>query len=107
MVGGVIGFVFYMDMATGQLEYMAAVSVTGTDAIPAGMTSLVVPTNTYAVFETSLAGIGNAFSYVYNTWMPSSGYQHALGPYFERYGETFEPADPSSTLSIYIPVQKS
>lgn len=100
------GVMDHMDMDVGQLDYMAAVSVSSTDAIPAGMTSLVVPANTYAVFETSMAEIGEAFGYVYNIWMPSSGYQYALGPYFERYGETFNPADPSSPLSIYIPVQK-
>ena len=27
-------------------------------------------------------------------------------PYFERYGETFDPDDPTSKLSIYIPVEK-
>jgi len=37
--------------------------------------------------------------------LPTSGYQQAVGPYFERYGETFSPADPRR--SIYIPVKKT
>ena len=44
------------------------------------------------------------FDYIYNSWLPTSGYQQAAGPYFERYGEAFSPADPR--LSIYIPVEK-
>jgi AraC family transcriptional regulator len=74
--------------------------------LPAGMTCWDVPTNTYAVFEATLPTIGDTFGYIYNTWLPTSGYQQAAGPYFERYGETFNPDDPNSKLSIYIPVEK-
>ena len=40
--------------------------------------------------------------YIYNLWLPGSGYQQAAAPYFERYPATFTPDDPASTFSIYI-----
>ena len=92
--------------APGQLDYMAGVAVAEAVDLPAGMTSWHVPANTYAVFETTLPGIGDTFGYIYNVWLPGSGYQQAAAPYFERYPATFTPDDPASTFSIYIPVEK-
>ena len=83
---------------------MAGVAVTQVAILPDGMTSWNVPANTYAVFEATLPTIGQTFAYIYNTWLPSANYQQAAAPYFERYGETFNPGDPASTISIYIPV---
>ncbi len=62
-----------------------------------------VPENTNAVFETTLATIGDTFGYIYNTWLTGSGYRHAAAPYFERYGENFSPENPA--LTIYIPIE--
>jgi AraC family transcriptional regulator len=89
-----------------ELDYMAGNPVEKVADLPAGMTFWDVPANTYAVFEATLPTIGDTFGYIYNTWLPTSGYQQGAGPYFERYGETFNPDDPSSKLSIYIPVEK-
>ena len=44
--------------------------------------------------------------YIYNLWLPGSGYQEAAAPHFERYPATFTPDDPAATISIYIPVEK-
>ena len=87
-----------------RLDYMAGVSVETVDKLPEGMSQWNVPANTYAVFESTLATIGDTFGYIYNTWLPSSGYRQASGSYFERYGETFSPENPG--LSIYIPIAK-
>lgn len=89
-----------------ELDYMAGSPVGKVDALPSGMVYWSVPANTYAVFEATLPTIGETFGYIYNTWLSTSGYQQAAGPYFERYGETFNPDDPMSKLSIYIPVEK-
>ena len=90
---------------TGQLDYMAGEAVVQAADLPPGMTHWDVPANTYAVFETTLPAIGDTFGHIYNTWLSTSGYQQVAAPYFERYGETFDPSDPTSTLSIYIPVE--
>ena len=100
------GLMETLDPEMSQLDYMAGESVTKADDLPTGMTSWTVPANTYAVFETTLPAIGDTFGYIYNTWLPTAGYQQVAAPYFERYSETFEPDDPTATISIYIPVTK-
>jgi AraC family transcriptional regulator len=88
-----------------RLDYMAGVAVETVGELPEGLSQWTVPANTYAVFETTLPTIGDTFSYIYSTWLPTSGYRQAAGAYFERYGETFSPDNPS--LSIYIPIAKA
>jgi PhnB protein len=100
------GLMDNFDSALGKLDYMAGIAVKKVGALPARMTRWDAPANTYAVFETTLPTIGHTFDYIYNTWLPTSDYQQAPGPYFERYGATFNPGDPTSKLSIYIPVKK-
>lgn len=92
------------DQSMTKLDYMAGNAVTQVDEVPAGMARWDVPANTYAVFETTLATIGETFGHIYNTWLPTAGYQQVAAPYFERYGEAFSPEHP--VLSIYIPVSK-
>lgn len=89
----------------GMFDYMAGESVLEVSDLPTGMTHWDVAASTYAVFETTLPAIGETFGHIYNTWLPASGYQPAAAPVFERYGETFDPTDPTSTLSIYIPIE--
>jgi len=87
------------------MDYMTAISVTQATEIPTDMTHRNIPANTYAVFETTIATVGDTFGYIFNTWLPGSNYRQSPAPYFERYGETFDPtSDPN--FSIYIPVEK-
>ena len=100
------GLMDHFDPQRGQLDYMAGVSVTEATDLPSGMSRWQVPANTYAVFETPISTINDAFGYIYDTWLPTAGYQQLAAPYFERYDETFNPGDPTSKLAIYIPVEK-
>ena len=100
------GLMDHFDHQRGELDYMAGEAVTKAVDLPAGMTSWQGPANTYAVFETTLPAMGETFAYIYNTWLPNSGYRHAAAPYFERYSETFDPTEPGAKLSIYIPVEQ-
>jgi AraC family transcriptional regulator len=100
------GLMDNFDQEKGEMVYMAGCPVTHVDKLPTGMSRWDVPANTYAVFECTLPTIGETFGYIYGTWLPTAGYQQAAGPYFERYGETFDPTDPTSKLEIYIPVEK-
>lgn len=93
------------DPEKGTLDYMAGVSVTRLAHMPRGMVSMEVPPNTYAVFEATLATIEEVFSHIYQTWLPRSGYDHVKAPYFERYDERFDPADPTSLVEVFIPVR--
>jgi len=89
-----------------RLDYMAGLSVTNLSEVPRGMVSWQIPGNTYAVFEAPISKISEAFGYIFGVWLPRGEYQQASGPHFERYGENFNPADPESSLEIYIPIEK-
>jgi AraC family transcriptional regulator len=100
------GMMDHFDLERGQMDYMACSAVEKVAELPAGMSRWDIPANTYAVFETTMATIGETFGYLFDTWLRTSGYQQVAAPYFECYGATFEPGDPTSKLSIYIPVVK-
>lgn len=100
------GLMDNVDHEAGRFDYMAACAVEKAVDLPAGMARWDVPANTYAVLETTLPAIGQAFDFIYESWLPASGYRRAAGPDFERYGEAFNPDDPTSRLSIYIPVEE-
>ncbi len=97
------GLMDHFDQESSVFDYMAGNPVTQVVDLPVGMTRWEVPTNNYAVFETTLDNIGETFDHIYSRWLPTSDYQQAPGPYFEHYPATFPD---SPTLSIYIPVEK-
>lgn len=99
------GIMRNMDDQTGKFEYVAAVPV-GPDAVfPQDMIELELEAKTYAIFDATLSTIGEVFGQIHQSWLPMSGYALAKTPFFERYGETFNPMDPNSALEIYIPVE--
>lgn len=100
------GLMDNFDFQQNRLDYMAGCRVEHADKLPAGMARWQIPANTYAVFQATLSDIGETFDYIYNVWLPATGTQQAAGPYFERYGESFNPHDPKlAKLDIYIPVK--
>jgi len=98
------GLMGRFDQATGMFDYMAGNPVTQVDQLPSGMASWDLAANTYAVLETTLAGIGETMDYLFRTWLPVSEYQPVDAPSFERYGEAFSPENP--VVEIYAPVTK-
>ncbi|MCB0174554.1 MAG: AraC family transcriptional regulator [Anaerolineae bacterium] len=99
---GVMSF----DPQSGALDYMAGSPVEKVADLPTGMTPWDVPANTYAVFEATLPTLTQVFDHIHSTWLPTSIYQRATGPFFEFYSDTFNPNDPTSPVLIYIPVKK-
>ena len=93
------------DQASGEFDYLAGMEVSSAVDIPDGMVEWDIPASKYAVFACTLPTIGQAYDHAYKIWLPASGYQHADGPEFELYDESFDPQDPSSVLYIYIPIQ--
>jgi len=94
------------DDTTCELDYMAGVAVSRSDQVPSGMSAWAIPAADYGVFETTLPAMGATMEKIYSEWLPASSYRQAPGPSFERYGESFNPQNPASVLSIYIPVTK-
>ena len=99
------GLMDNFDPQTSIFDYMAGNPVARVDALPAGMSRWDVPANTYAVFQSSIPKIGETMDHIYRTWLPTSGYEQAAGPYFEHYGEDFSSDNP--VLTIYIPIKRT
>lgn len=100
-------FVSYgvMEYHDGRLDYLATVSVAAAAAEPPpGMVRLAIPAGTYAVFRYPLSQIAAGFGEIHEKLLPSSPYRQAPGPFYERYDETFDPANPQSTVEIRIPI---
>ena len=94
--------------------YVAAVEARDLDKVPEGLCGLEVAEQTYAVFTVPLAGkepigreIGRANRFIWNTWLPQSGYVFARAPDFEYYDERFDPRTLSGEIDLYIPVRKA
>jgi AraC family transcriptional regulator len=87
------------------LEYLAGVAVGSGARIPPAMTPIDIPAGNYAVFRYPLSGLGKGFGEIFNRLLPESGYVQGQGPLFERYDESFNPADPNSLVEIGIPVR--
>ena len=100
------GLLDHFDTKTGGFDYLAGEAVVKVDELPPGMTRWDIPTSTYAVFEASLPTLGEVFDHIYKEWLPTSGYQQAQSPVFERYGERSNADGPGFPVSIYLPVQK-
>lgn len=107
IVGPAYGVMDNYDEKSGEFDYVAGFEVDSTADIPAGMVSVDVPEQTYAVFTCTLPTLLEAFKYAYKTWLPQSGYNRADGPEFELYDENFNPEDETSKMYIYIPVVKT
>jgi AraC family transcriptional regulator len=89
--------------------YLAGVEVDELRDIPAGMMGKEVPEANYAVFthHGPMEGVAQLFRYVYDVWLPASGYviDPRVQADFERY--TQRVTDPASMSSaIYIPIVK-
>jgi AraC family transcriptional regulator len=100
------GVMQFNEGAAAPLFYMAAVPVSSGDRIPSGMESLVLAAGTYAVFRYPLSRLGEGFGEIFHRLLPSSDYQQAAGPYFERYDAAFDPDNSASMVEIHLPVRE-
>ncbi|MCZ7671816.1 MAG: MerR family transcriptional regulator [Chloroflexi bacterium] len=89
----------------GRLHYLAGFGVTTVDNLPEGMDKREVPEQQYAVFPCSLKTIHETYRYIFETWLPQSGYGRSDGPDFEFYGEKFY-MDTGEGMAIYMPVKR-
>lgn len=60
----------------------------------------------YAVFDyKGSSDDGSVFKYIFNTWLPQSGYQLDNRPHFEVLGDKYRNSDPNSEEEIWIPIK--
>ena len=76
--------------------------------IPSGLEQYLLPGGLYAVFlhRGGPAKAAETFNYIFNEWLPVSGYELDTRPHFEVLGEKYRGDHPDSEEEIYIPVRK-
>lgn len=93
--------------ASRTFEKWAAVAVGSAEKIPDDMNSLVIPQGKYAVFlhsgPASLATV--TFGYIFNEWLPASGFTVDNRPHFEILGEKYRNDSVDSEEEVWIPIR--
>jgi AraC family transcriptional regulator len=88
-------------------EKWAAVEVSDFNTIPAEMEPFTLPGGLYAVFlhkgDASTGPI--TFRFIFETWLPRSGYNLDIRPHFEILGEKYKNDSPDSEEEIWIPIK--
>ncbi len=94
--------------------YAAALEVSDIVDVPKDMCAWTIAGQTYAVFSVSLTGtepigveLRRANRYIWNTWLPKSGYVFAKAADFEYYDERFDPKTLSGEIDLYIPLRRA
>lgn len=88
-------------------EKWAAAEVSDFNNIPPSMEVFTLPKGLYAVFSYQGAASQGAetFRYIFEEWLPDSGYRLDNRPHFEILGEKYKNEDPDSEEEIWIPVR--
>jgi AraC family transcriptional regulator len=98
------GVMYDYDEATGDFDYVAALHVNSASDLPEGMVSVEIPEAQYAVFTCTLPTLGRTYRQIHQ-WLDQSEHEHAGTPEFEYYGESFDPENLESQMSVYIPIK--
>ncbi|WP_274361832.1 MerR family transcriptional regulator [Paenibacillus thermotolerans] len=96
------------DFDGSTVNYLAGVQVGSTEGLPAGMTFVEVPAQTYAVFTHTgkPSGLFHTFRRIYEEWLPANNFQPLESYEFEFYGERFfGPDNEKSETDIYVPIK--
>lgn len=85
----------------------AVVPVEPGSTIPEGMSQLIIPGGTYAVFlhEGSAAEFSRTAGFIYVEWLPSSNYTVINRPFFQVILPGYRPDDQQAEEVLYVPVQ--
>jgi len=91
-----------------EFEKWAAIEVSDFQTVPDGMETLVLPEGLYVVFlHKGAASEGEkTYRYIFETWLPVSGYEPDNRPHFAVMGQKYKQEDPESEEEIWIPVRK-
>jgi AraC family transcriptional regulator len=109
--GTTYGVCFPTALDQENFDYMAAVPVENFDKIPDGMVARTIPAHKFAVFthktgdDTMHNDLQKSVQYIWGTWLPNSGYEHAKVPDFELYDSRMDPMTGSGEFDLYLPVK--
>ncbi|QNF34751.1 GyrI-like domain-containing protein [Adhaeribacter swui] len=75
--------------------------------VPSGLETLIIPAGLYAVFlhRGSASTGAETYAFIFNHWLPASGYQLDQRPHLAIMGEKYKNEDPNSEEEIWIPVK--
>ncbi|HEY5048457.1 MAG TPA: GyrI-like domain-containing protein [Rhizomicrobium sp.] len=65
------------------------------------------PRRPHIVFALSyhISSIRMAWTTIWNKWLPASGLELTDSPFFERYGESFDPRTGSGGFEFWLPLK--
>ncbi|MFS1512119.1 GyrI-like domain-containing protein [Chengkuizengella sp. SCS-71B] len=93
---------------TNEYSYVSGVEIDDPNiSLPDKVVVKTIPASRYAVFtyKGDMSGVGAAFKYIYETWLPQSG-EVPEEFSFEFYDERFlGPSNKNSEMDIYIPLK--
>jgi len=94
------------DSEDESFEYMAARVVKDDSIVPEGMMFRLLPSQEVAVFthEGSLDNLSDSYEYIYDEWLPDSGYEIADADEIEWYDSRFNFGQENSQMDIHIPI---
>jgi AraC family transcriptional regulator len=80
--------------------------VSSIESIPDGMKSFRLGAGLYAVFlhKGTPAEFATTAKFIFQTWLPDSGYRVENRPFFQVLTPAYKPGDPSSEEEMYIPI---
>ncbi len=74
--------------------------------IPDGFDTIIIPAGKYAVFHyKGLNTDHRIFNYIFQEWLPQSGYQLDERPHFDLLDERYKNNDPESEEELWIPIK--
>ena len=89
-------------------EKWAGAEVSSFPNLPSMMQAVVIPAGLYAVFQAKGLSSDNAiYRYIFQQWLPESGYEIDQRPHFEVLGEQYRQDDPEAQEMIWIPIRKA
>lgn len=90
-----------------EFEKWATVEVINFENVPDDLETFILPGGLYAVFKYKGLNTDNSiYHFIFNSWLPTSGYALDDRPHFEILGEKYKNNDPSSEELICIPIKK-
>ncbi len=101
------GFFDHFDPAA-EFEKWAAIEVENFENMPQGLLPVMLPDGLYAVFmHKGPASAGPAtYNYIFNTWLPNSGYVIDDRPHFAVMDERYKHEAPDSEEELWLPLSK-
>ncbi len=77
--------------------------------VPAGLETHVLTGGKYAVFHHKgpVTTFPKTWDYIFNEWLPESGYELDKREHFEVLGKDYKPLDPDAEEKVWIPIKNS